>query len=73
MPISEFNKKIDGKFGVRTTCRKCEIFIRQEVYNNPKLLEKRRIYNKNYKLRNKNNPLFKLKVSLRGRLYEYCK
>lgn len=71
--IFEFNKKWDGKYGVRTVCKQCEIQIRQNVYKNPELLTKRRLYNKKAKLKNKNNPLDILKRSLRGRIYDWCK
>ena len=69
----QFNKKCDGKYGVRTICKQCEIQIRQNVYKNPELLTKRRLYNKKAKLKNKNNPLDILKRSLRGRIYDWCK
>ena len=70
---SSFTKKKSGKYGVRTMCKSCEILHRQEIKNNPVLLDKRRKYNATSKLKNKHNPLDIVKRIMRGRLYDICR
>lgn len=70
--IDQFTKKIDGKYGVRTACKECEVVLRQKIANDYVLLEIRRSYNKKYKYKNRNNPLYKLKANLRSKIWSYC-
>lgn len=68
-----FTKKYDNKYGVRNICKECEVKIRQNINNNPELLQRRREYNYKARQKNKNNPLNIIKRSVRKRIADWCK